>query len=87
MGNYDVKQLRTEYANQLDTYLAHEQASQQPICLILLEIGRGIVPIEAKQRALRDLNGWLSKMQLSAVMRCFMRGMDWSDRSRRSVKQ
>ncbi|GAB2591961.1 bifunctional adenosylcobinamide kinase/adenosylcobinamide-phosphate guanylyltransferase [Nitrincola alkalisediminis] len=67
MGNYDVKQLRTEYANQLDTYLAHEQASQQPICLILLEIGRGIVPIEAKQRALRDLNGWLSQ---DAAERC-----------------
>lgn len=67
IGAYDVKQLRAKYANLLDTYLAREQVSKQPVCLIMLEIGRGIVPIEAKQRALRDLNGWLSQ---DAAERC-----------------
>jgi len=67
IGAYDVKQLRAKYANLLDTYLAHEQLSKQPVCLIMLEIGRGIVPIEAKQRALRDLNGWFSQ---DAAERC-----------------
>lgn len=38
-----------------------ENENQSEIVLIVPEIGRGIVPLQAEQRRLRDLAGWLAQ--------------------------
>ncbi|WP_173917236.1 bifunctional adenosylcobinamide kinase/adenosylcobinamide-phosphate guanylyltransferase [Halobacillus sp. Marseille-Q1614] len=36
-----------------------EKQRKQPIVLIMLEVGRGIVPVDKDERAWRDLCGWV----------------------------
>lgn len=52
-------QLRQELVNQLEALLAAEQDIQ--VVLVMLEMGRGIVPLDAHDRRLRDLAGWLAQ--------------------------
>ncbi|GGC75594.1 hypothetical protein GCM10007216_02680 [Thalassobacillus devorans] len=36
-----------------------EKQKQQPIVLIMLEMGRGVVPMDKNDRSWRDLSGWV----------------------------
>jgi adenosylcobinamide kinase / adenosylcobinamide-phosphate guanylyltransferase len=39
-----------------------EEERKQSFVLIMLEMGRGVVPIDRNERAWRDLSGWVSQM-------------------------
>ncbi|MGR4067617.1 bifunctional adenosylcobinamide kinase/adenosylcobinamide-phosphate guanylyltransferase [Billgrantia sp. C5P2] len=59
--------LRQAMAGELDALCEWEARSGGEAVLILLEMGRGIVPLLPEQRRLRDLNGWLAQ---DAAARC-----------------
>ncbi|PYZ92316.1 hypothetical protein CR194_15900 [Salipaludibacillus keqinensis] len=40
---------------------AEEKRRDQQVILIMLEMGRGIVPLEEENRQLRDLTGWIQQ--------------------------
>lgn len=41
------------------TLARYEQGSDSSIVIVMLEMGRGIVPLEKKDRELRDAAGWI----------------------------
>lgn len=51
--------LRARFVDELETLRDWETAQDMPVVLVMLEIGRGIVPLAPSERRLRDLNGWL----------------------------
>ncbi|WP_409523867.1 bifunctional adenosylcobinamide kinase/adenosylcobinamide-phosphate guanylyltransferase [Nitrincola sp. MINF-07-Sa-05] len=57
----DLMTLRQALQHELQALQQAENEQGVEVCLILLEIGRGIVPIDAHDRQLRDLNGWFSQ--------------------------
>ncbi|QOR39474.1 adenosylcobinamide kinase [Billgrantia diversa] len=59
--------LRQAMAIELDALHAWEARSGGEVVLVMLEMGRGIVPLSAEKRRLRDLNGWLAQ---DAAARC-----------------
>lgn len=59
--------LRERLAARLDELLAWELSQRGEVVLIMLEMGRGIVPMDRAARRLRDLNGWLTQ---DAAGRC-----------------
>ncbi len=63
----DDDRLRHDMAGELDALRDWEVAHGREAVLIMLEMGRGIVPLEPEKRRLRDLNGWLVQ---DAAARC-----------------
>ncbi|KAA0014172.1 adenosylcobinamide kinase [Billgrantia pellis] len=63
----DDDRLRDIMAIELDALRAWEAEQGGEAVLILLEMGRGIVPFAPEARRLRDLNGWLAQ---DAASRC-----------------
>ena len=63
----DDDKLRQDLSRELDTLHAWETGRGGEVVLIMLEMGRGIVPLSAEKRRLRDLNGWLAQ---DAAARC-----------------
>lgn len=63
----DDDRLRHAMASELDALHAWEAREGGEAVLIMLEMGRGIVPLLPGQRRLRDLNGWLAQ---DAASRC-----------------
>ena len=63
----DDDQLRQVLSGELDTLHAWEAGQGREVVLIMLEMGRGIVPLSPEKRRLRDLNGWLAQ---DAAARC-----------------
>ncbi|WP_010629278.1 bifunctional adenosylcobinamide kinase/adenosylcobinamide-phosphate guanylyltransferase [Halomonas sp. KM-1] len=59
--------LRQAMVRELDALRAWETEQGGQAVLILLEMGRGIVPLGRENRRLRDLNGWLAQ---DAAARC-----------------
>lgn len=59
--------LRQAMATELDALREWEARSGGEVVLVMLEMGRGIVPLSAEKRRLRDLNGWLAQ---DAAARC-----------------
>jgi len=57
----DLQTLRNTMRCELQALQQVETTQNISVRLILLEMGRGIVPIDAGERQLRDLNGWLSQ--------------------------
>ncbi|MCE7791612.1 bifunctional adenosylcobinamide kinase/adenosylcobinamide-phosphate guanylyltransferase [Salipaludibacillus sp. CUR1] len=53
--------LRRKYYKLLTDLVREEEFRGVRVCLIMLEMGKGIVPAEAEDRALRDLHGWLQQ--------------------------
>ncbi|MGO2133070.1 MAG: bifunctional adenosylcobinamide kinase/adenosylcobinamide-phosphate guanylyltransferase [Halomonas sp.] len=53
--------LRAALADKLDELLVLERQQSIEVIVILNEVGRGIVPIAAEARRLRDLAGWLAQ--------------------------
>ncbi|PAU76482.1 bifunctional adenosylcobinamide kinase/adenosylcobinamide-phosphate guanylyltransferase [Halomonas salipaludis] len=66
-GADDDDTLRLALAERLDVLLAAEAERAAQVVLIVEEMGRGIVPMGAARRRLRDLNGWLAQ---DAAVRC-----------------
>ncbi|MDX5378045.1 MAG: bifunctional adenosylcobinamide kinase/adenosylcobinamide-phosphate guanylyltransferase [Halomonas sp.] len=66
-GEPDDDRLRRAMARELDALRAWEAEQGGQAVLILLEMGRGIVPLGRQNRRLRDLNGWLAQ---DAAARC-----------------
>ncbi len=63
----DDDRLRHALVRELDALRAWEDAQGGEVVLVLLEMGRGIVPLGHENRRLRDLNGWLAQ---DAAARC-----------------
>ncbi|SDL10479.1 adenosylcobinamide kinase /adenosylcobinamide-phosphate guanylyltransferase [Franzmannia pantelleriensis] len=63
----DDDALRLALIERLDALRAAETESAAEVILIVEEMGRGIVPMGAERRRLRDLNGWLAQ---DAAARC-----------------
>ncbi|SER83349.1 bifunctional adenosylcobinamide kinase/adenosylcobinamide-phosphate guanylyltransferase [Salipaludibacillus aurantiacus] len=56
-----LDKLRRKYSKLLTDLVREEERHGGKACLIMLEMGKGIVPAEAEDRALRDLHGWLQQ--------------------------
>jgi adenosylcobinamide kinase/adenosylcobinamide-phosphate guanylyltransferase len=52
-------QIRQQYASLLRSLSGEEQKCKNKVILIMLEVGRGIVPINEEERKVRDIAGWL----------------------------
>ncbi|MGQ4880427.1 bifunctional adenosylcobinamide kinase/adenosylcobinamide-phosphate guanylyltransferase [Billgrantia sp. LNSP4103-1] len=63
----DDDRLRDAMAGELDALREWEARKGAEAVLIMLEMGRGIVPLDPAKRRLRDLNGWLAQ---DAAARC-----------------
>lgn len=63
----DDDRLRQDLSRELDALHAWETEQGGEVLLIMLEMGRGIVPLSPEKRRLRDLNGWLAQ---DAAARC-----------------
>lgn len=59
--NGDDDRLRQCFTETLDALVSAERERDLRVVLVLLEMGRGIVPIAAIDRRLRDLAGWLAQ--------------------------
>ena len=57
----DDDALRARLAAELDALCEMERVSGPELVLILPEMGRGIVPVDAAARRLRDLVGWFAQ--------------------------
>ncbi|RAH38860.1 bifunctional adenosylcobinamide kinase/adenosylcobinamide-phosphate guanylyltransferase [Halomonas sp. SL1] len=57
----DDDRLRARLVASLDALKEAEREARGEIVLILPEMGRGIVPMDAADRRLRDLAGWLAQ--------------------------
>lgn len=53
--------IRSSFNEFFHTLMLEEEHRGQSVCLIMLEMGRGIVPVEEEDRLLRDLNGWIQQ--------------------------
>jgi adenosylcobinamide kinase/adenosylcobinamide-phosphate guanylyltransferase len=53
--------IRIEFKALFQTLLEEEQKRNNKIVLIMLEIGKGIVPLQKDDRSLRDIAGWIAQ--------------------------
>lgn len=61
--------IRRHFAEALGSLARAERDHGLQVVLIMLEMGRGIVPLDARERRLRDLAGWLAQDAASIVER------------------
>jgi adenosylcobinamide kinase/adenosylcobinamide-phosphate guanylyltransferase len=54
-----LDEVRLKYSSLLKTICAEEKRRKNNVLLIMLEMGRGIVPLNEEERKLRDVAGWL----------------------------
>ncbi|XQY93715.1 bifunctional adenosylcobinamide kinase/adenosylcobinamide-phosphate guanylyltransferase [Metabacillus sp. HB246100] len=54
-----LETIKSYFFNEIDKICAQEKVLEHSIYFIMLEMGRGIVPILEKDRHLRDLCGWI----------------------------
>jgi adenosylcobinamide kinase/adenosylcobinamide-phosphate guanylyltransferase len=54
-----LDQVREKYSSMLLTIRAEEHRRKSNVLFIMLEMGRGIVPMNEEERKLRDVSGWL----------------------------
>ena len=59
--NGDDDRLRQRFVEVLEALTRAENEHGIRVVLILLEMSRGIVPVNASDRRLRDLSGWLAQ--------------------------
>ena len=56
-----MNDIRRDCSHLLQGFDLEEKKRNMPIVLVMLEVGRGIVPIQKKDRMLRDLMGWIAQ--------------------------
>ncbi|MCH6264451.1 bifunctional adenosylcobinamide kinase/adenosylcobinamide-phosphate guanylyltransferase [Neobacillus citreus] len=54
-------EIRRGFRTILKTLLKEEENRKNKIVLIMLEVGKGIVPLQKDERRLRDLTGWIAQ--------------------------
>ncbi|WP_423798106.1 bifunctional adenosylcobinamide kinase/adenosylcobinamide-phosphate guanylyltransferase [Neobacillus sp. SAB-20_R2A] len=54
-------EIRWGFRTILKTLLQEEENRKNKIVLIMLEVGKGIVPLQKDERRLRDLAGWIAQ--------------------------
>ncbi|MCR6109856.1 bifunctional adenosylcobinamide kinase/adenosylcobinamide-phosphate guanylyltransferase [Bacillus sp. A301a_S52] len=76
MPQLDV--IRENYRNTLEVVCTEEKRRNGQVIVIMLEMGRGIVPISEADRALRDVCGWLQQdaAKLADDMRYIWHGLE-----------
>jgi adenosylcobinamide kinase/adenosylcobinamide-phosphate guanylyltransferase len=57
----NVADIRQHFQSFFRLLKEEEQKRENEIVLIMLEIGRGIVPLQKDERTLRDLVGWITQ--------------------------
>ncbi|WP_085507058.1 bifunctional adenosylcobinamide kinase/adenosylcobinamide-phosphate guanylyltransferase [Thalassobacillus devorans] len=55
----ELESVRKYFESILSEMQQVEKRTQQPVILIMLEMGRGVVPMDKDERAWRDLSGWV----------------------------
>jgi adenosylcobinamide kinase/adenosylcobinamide-phosphate guanylyltransferase len=55
----DLEKVKTIFFNIIDEFSELEKKYDKKIILIMLEMGRGIVPLNEEDRNLRDISGWI----------------------------
>jgi adenosylcobinamide kinase / adenosylcobinamide-phosphate guanylyltransferase len=70
LDNIDDDDLvRQRFTGALEVLAGAEREHDLEIVLVMLEMGRGIVPLDARERRLRDLAGWLAQDAASTAER------------------
>lgn len=54
-------EIRNQFNTLFQSLLKEEQNRNEKIVLIMLEVGKGIVPLQKDDRRLRDLAGWIAQ--------------------------
>lgn len=54
-------EIRRKFRDLLHRLLDEENKRNNPIVLIMLDMGKGIVPLEKSERRLRDIAGWIAQ--------------------------
>jgi adenosylcobinamide kinase/adenosylcobinamide-phosphate guanylyltransferase len=54
-----LEDVRTFFFERIDEICEVENSYDKPVILIMLEMGRGIVPLKEEERTLRDIAGWV----------------------------
>lgn len=69
--------IREQFKMILEAMRNEEKRRKDHIVLIMLEIGRGIVPLQKEERRLRDLAGWIAQdaAQLSEKVEIIWNGL------------
>src|SRR5690606_12037912 len=56
-----MNDIRSDFSHLLTSFAAEKKKRKMPIVLVMLEVGRGIVPIEKHDSMLRDVMGWMAQ--------------------------
>ncbi|MCS0542704.1 bifunctional adenosylcobinamide kinase/adenosylcobinamide-phosphate guanylyltransferase, partial [Aeromonas veronii] len=57
----NMNEIRSDFSHLFQALDVEEKKRNMPIVLIMLEVGRGIVPIQKNDRLLRDVMGWIAQ--------------------------
>ncbi|MFD1781638.1 bifunctional adenosylcobinamide kinase/adenosylcobinamide-phosphate guanylyltransferase [Fredinandcohnia salidurans] len=57
----NMNEIRSDFSHLFQAFDVEEKKRNMPIVLIMLEVGRGIVPIQKNDRLLRDVMGWIAQ--------------------------
>lgn len=70
-------EIRNKFKNIFHCLIEEEKNRKNPVVLIMLEIGKGIVPLERDERRLRDIAGWVAQdaAQLSEQVQIVWNGL------------
>jgi len=60
-----LKALRERYNQMFRSFMKEETSRKKQVILIMVEMGKGIVPIEEENRRIRDLAGWIQQDAVS----------------------
>ncbi|MFD1037810.1 bifunctional adenosylcobinamide kinase/adenosylcobinamide-phosphate guanylyltransferase [Virgibacillus byunsanensis] len=64
--NESNDEIRKKFSTFFQNLVEKEQKRENEVVLVMLEVGKGIVPLENNDRRLRDLAGWIA--QDAAIM-------------------
>ncbi len=57
----DDEAVRKTFRNHFHYLMKEEQKRGEEVVLVMLEMGRGIVPMDSHYRRVRDLSGWIAQ--------------------------
>lgn len=76
-NNESNDEIRDKFKRLFHSFVQEEKKRNSSIVLIMLEIGKGIVPLEREERRLRDIAGWIAQdaAQLSEQVEIVWNGL------------
>ncbi|WP_231597611.1 bifunctional adenosylcobinamide kinase/adenosylcobinamide-phosphate guanylyltransferase [Bacillus sp. SA1-12] len=54
-----IDEVKEHFYQQIDEICELEKMHEKPVIFIMLEMGRGIVPLKEEERSIRDISGWV----------------------------